>query len=442
MKIEMLKIKDLVPYIHNPKDHPKKQIEKIKRSIEEFGFNLPVLIDKENGIIAGYAMRLAAMDLGMDELPCVRIEHLTPGQVRAFRIADNKVAESGWLPENLQIEFKDLAAIEYDLELTGFDTHEIDELLRSLEKEKGLTDPDEIPDFPKQPISKPGTVWDLGSHRLLCGDATNKYHVKKLMAGDIAEMVFTDPPYNVNYEGKTGEKKTIKNDNLADEAFYNLLYQSFRNMFLYTCRGGAIYICHSDGEWKNFRSAMIDSGWLLKQCLIWLKNQFVLGRQDYHWCHEPILYGWKPGAPHNWCGDRKQSTFIDLEDYLTVTEGADSATLAFTVGAQSLVLKVPEYEVVYSGNDSLTSIWRVNKPLKNEDHPTIKPTALIEKAVYNSSKRGGIVLDLFGGAGSTLIACEMAGRASRIMELDPVYCDVIVNRWEDFVGKKAVMNHN
>lgn len=249
---------------------------------------------------------------------------------------------------------------------------------------------DEAPKPPAEPITKIGDLYQIGNHRLLCGDATLVDDVQKLMGQEKANLVWTDPPYNVSYEGKTKDALKIKNDEMKDEDFFNFLYDAFSNMLMFTSAGGGIYISHADSEGLNFRRAMKDSGWLMKQCLIWEKHQFVIGRQDYHWKHEPILYGWAPGDSHHWYGDRKQTTIIHF-----------------------------------------------NKPNQNSEHPTMKPVGLVAYCIQNSSKQNDLVLDLFGGSGTTLIACEQTDRRAYVMELDPRYCDVIISRWEKLTGQKA-----
>lgn len=261
-------------------------------------------------------------------------------------------------------------------------------------KSGGKTDPDEVPKVKKGTV-KSGDIWKLGDHKLMCGDSLNLDYVRELMNDCFADMVFTDPPYNVDYVGKTKEALKIQNDKMENSEFYKFLLKAFTHMRNFTSPGGAIYICHADGEGLNFRKAMIDAGWLMKQCIVWVKNSIVMGRQDYHWQHEPILYGWAENGSHKWYGDRKQST-----------------------------------------------VWPIARPTKSEDHPTMKPIELIEKAIENSSKPGDLILDLFGGSGSTLIACEKANRKANLMELSPHYCDVIIKRWEDYTGRKATLMGN
>ena len=250
-------------------------------------------------------------------------------------------------------------------------------------------------------------------------------------------MVFTDPPYNVDYQVATKDTMKIMNDNMDGDSFLQFLSGAFLNMYAFTADGGAIYVCHSDLERINFQGAMVAAGWLCKQCLIWAKNQFVLGRQDYQWRHEPILYGWKPGAAHRWYGGRKQSTVIDDFAAITVKEQEGEVVLTFASGLTSLALKVPSYEVLGIGDDATTTVWRVEKPLRSAEHPTMKPVNIPARAIKNSSLAGGSVLDPFGGGGSTLIAAEQLGRTCYMMELDPKYCDVIIQRWENLTGKKA-----
>ncbi|WP_312200075.1 DNA-methyltransferase, partial [Anaerospora hongkongensis] len=290
-----------------------------------------------------------------------------------------------------------------------------------------------------EPMTKPGDVWQLGQHRLLCGDATVLSDVEKLMDGKLAAMIFTDPPYNVNYQGGTGDKLTIKNDNMSASQFKQFLHDAFAAMYAVTEPGGAIYVCHADSEGSNFRGALQETGWLLKQCLIWAKNQFVLGRQDYQWQHEPILYGWKPGAAHKFFGGRKQGTVIEEAAPIIVRQDDEGALLTFTAGIHTVTLRVPSFEILQAGDDSFSTVWRFEKPVRNGEHPTMKPIGLCARAIQNSSRSGDIVADFFGGSGSTLMAAEQTGRTCFSMELDPGYCDVIIRRWEEFTGQKAVL---
>jgi DNA modification methylase len=389
-QLETIKIDALIPYARNSRTHSDGQVAQIAASIKEFGFTNPVLIDGLGGIIAGHGRVLAARKLGMSEVPCIRLDHLTDAQKRAYVIADNRLAlNSGWDTEMLKVEFADLQELGFDLELTGFDLDEIKELLAPVGTE-GLTDPDDAPPLPEHPRTVPGDIWVMGKHRLLCGDSTSMDDLAKLTDGQLVDMWLTDPPYNVAYEGKTKEALTIKNDEMGDDQFRQFLRDAYTAADTVMKPGAVFYIWHADSEGYNFRGAAQDAGWKVRQCLIWKKSSMVMGRQDYHWKHEPCLYGWKEGAGHLWAADRKQTTILEFE-----------------------------------------------KPTRNGEHPTMKPVALFEYQLLNNTKGGDQVLDSFGGSGTTLIAAEKNGRVARIMELDPKYCDVIVKRWQDFTGKIA-----
>jgi site-specific DNA-methyltransferase (adenine-specific) len=389
-QLEAIQIDALIPYARNSRTHSDGQVAQIASSIKEFGFTNPVLIDGGGGIIAGHGRVLAARKLGMSEVPCIRLDHLTEAQKRAYVIADNRLAlNSGWDTEMLKVEFADLQELGFDLELTGFDLDEIKELLAPVGTE-GLTDPDDAPPLPEHPRTVPGDIWVMGKHRLQCGDSTSMDDLAKLTDGQLVDMWLTDPPYNVAYEGGTKEKLTIKNDSMADDQFRQFLRDAYTAADTVMKPGAVFYIWHADSEGYNFRGAAQDAGWKVRQCLIWKKSSMVMGRQDYHWKHEPCLYGWKEGAGHLWAADRKQTTILEFE-----------------------------------------------KPTRNGEHPTMKPVALFEYQLLNNTKGGDQVLDSFGGSGTTLIAAEKNGRVARIMELDPKYCDVIVKRWQDFTGKIA-----
>ena len=389
-QIEAIAIDALIPYARNSRTHSDGQVAQIAASIKEFGFTNPVLVDSDGGIIAGHGRVLAARKLGIAAVPCIRLEHLTEAQKRAYVIADNRLAlNSGWDTEMLKVEFADLQELGFDLELTGFDLDEIKELLAPVGTE-GLTDPDDAPPLPEHPRTVPGDIWVMGKHRLLCGDSTSVSDLEKLTDGQLVDMWLTDPPYNVAYEGKTKEALTIKNDEMGDDQFRQFLRDAYTAADTVMKPGAVFYIWHADSEGYNFRGAAQDAGWKVRQCLIWKKSSMVMGRQDYHWKHEPCLYGWKEGAGHLWAADRKQTTILEFE-----------------------------------------------KPTRNGEHPTMKPVALFEYQLLNNTKGGDQVLDSFGGSGTTLIAAEKNGRVARIMELDPKYCDVIVKRWQDFTGKIA-----
>ena len=399
MNIEKIDISVLIPYARNARTHSDEQIAQIAGSIKEFGFNNPVLIDKDNGVIAGHGRLAAARKLGLNEVPCIRLEHLTETQRKAYILADNRIAlNSGWEAELLSLELSELLDGGVNLESLGFDADEIDALLNKIEPTEGLTDEDATPEVPEEPVTKPGDVWILGKHRLMCGDSTSIEQAEKLMGGVKGDMVFTDPPYNVAYEGR-GEKNKlgpIKNDNMSDESFEQFCRDVFATYHSIMKPLACIYVCHPDSQTAPKLAFEKTFGELFKKSstVIWVKQSAGMGWQDYRAQHEPILYGWKEGSgKHFYCGDR-----------------------------------------------SKTTVWKIGRDAQaSYVHPTQKPVALPEEAINNSSKGEDVIIDLFGGSGSTLIACEKTGRVNRSMELDPKYCDVIVKRWQDFTGKQATL---
>ena len=387
MNIVYKSLDEIKPYEKNPR-HNDEAVEGVKNSIEEFGFKIPIVIDKNGTIVAGHTRYKASKELGLDKVPCIIADDLTSKQIKAFRLADNKTAEkAGWDFGLLNIELEDLK-LDFDMSDFGFDLsldNEEDEKKQAEEDHFDIED-----NIPEEPISKVGDIYKLGEHILMCGDATSKEHIDKLMNGKEADMVFTDPPYNVDYEGKTIEKLTIMNDKKGSREFYSFLYDVFENIASVMKAGASIYVCHAHMESINFIASFQASGFYLSQMLIWNKSSMCIGRSDYQWKHEPIMYGWKLGAGHYFTKDRTQTT-----------------------------------------------VWDFDKPSRNGEHPTMKPIALCAKAIENSSHKGDIVLDVFGGSGSTLMACEQLNRKCRMMELDPKYCDVIIKRWEEFTGNKA-----
>lgn len=391
MEIRKIPIEKIDPAYYNPRKDLKPgdpEYEKLKKSITEFDLVEPLVWNKKTGRLVGGHQRLKVLkELGYTEIE-VSVVDLPEDKEKALNIALNKI-QGDWDYEKLKNLLEELDTGEFDLELTGFDMEEIEDLMTQFNVPEEIVE-DEAPEPPEEPITKPGDLWLLGRHRLLCGDSTDQTVVAKLMENQLADMIFTDPPYNVNYEGGTKDRLTIKNDHMKDDDFRHFLTLAFLNMAQASKAGSPIYVCHADSEGLNFRTAFKEAGWDLKQCIIWVKQRFVMGRQDYQWQHEPILYGWKPGAAHKFYGDRKQTT-----------------------------------------------VWQIDRPIANREHPTMKPVALCAKAIENSSKAGDIVLDLFGGSGSTLIAAEQLNRTCYMMELDPVYCDVIVQRWENLTGQKA-----
>ena len=392
-KIEWQSVEKLIPYAKNARTHSDEQVAQIAGSIKEFGFNNPVLVDKDNSIIAGHGRVMAARKLNMDKVPVVILNHLTESQRKAYVLADNRIAlNSGWDTSMLSLELQDLKD-DIDLSLLGFDPDELNALLNPIEETEGLTDEDAVPDVPDEPKTKLGDIYILGNHRLMCGDSTSIDAVEKLMDGQLADQLVTDPPYNIAYEGGSKKRDQIKNDEMADEEFRQFLKDVYIAADAVMKAGAVFYIWHADTEGYNFRGAARDMGWRIRQTLIWNKDNSAFGRSDYHWKHEPCLYGWKEGAAHLWATDRKQTTVIQCK-----------------------------------------------RPSKSDLHPTMKPVELMEYQILNNTKGSDIVLDLFGGSGSTLIGAEKVGRKAYLMELDPKYCDVIVKRWEDFTGKKAVLS--
>jgi len=383
MNIIEIEIDQIKPYLNNPRNN-EKAISQVASSIFEYGFKQPIVVDKDYIIIVGHTRFYAAQELKLKTVPILIANDLTEIQCKAYRIADNKTNEfAEWDIDLLTEELKSVDGL-----FTAFSDNEIAELCN--EVNEGLTDDDAVPDLPDEPIAKLGDVYQLGNHRIICGDASDIEVVEKLMKGDLSDMIFTDPPYNVAYIGKTKDALTIKNDAMSNEKFQKMLEMTFINIYKTLQEGSPIYVtCPlEDGI---FQQAFITSGFKLQSILIWLKNTMVMGRKDYHYKHEPILYGWKEGSAHFWQGGRDK-----------------------------------------------VSVIKCDKPIRNSEHPTMKPVELIEILLGNSSRHDAIVSDFFGGSGTTLIACEKTNRNARIIELDPKYIDVIIKRWQDFTGKEAI----
>ena len=393
-KIEPWPTARLVPYARNARTHSDAQIAQIAASIAEFGFTNPILAGSDGVIVAGHGRLAAAQKLGIETVPVVVLDHLTPTQRRALVIADNRIAENaGWDEAMLQVELAALQEDSFDLSLTGFDADALADLLAGEETTNdGQTDDDVAPEIPETPASRLGDVWVCGEHRVLCGDATDADSYTRLLADEPMDMVFTDPPYNVNYANSAkdkmrGKERAILNDNLG-EGFYDFLLAALTPTLAH-CRGG-VYVAMSSSELDTLQSAFRAAGGKWSTFIIWAKNTFTLGRADYQRQYEPILYGWPEGKSRHWCGDRDQG-----------------------------------------------DVWQIKKPLKNDLHPTMKPVELVERALRNSSRPGDSVLDPFAGSGTTLIAAEKSGRRAWLMELDPKYVDVIVRRWQEWSGKQA-----
>ncbi|EOA8288005.1 DNA modification methylase [Enterococcus faecalis] len=385
MDIKVQKTEDLIPYEKNPR-HNEDAITAVAKSIEKFGFKVPIVVDASNVIVNWHTRLKAAKYLGLKEVPTIIADDLTPEQIKAFRLADNKVGEiATWDEELLNTELDELADLDFDMTEFGFD-------LPDIEGEEVEVIEDEFEEeLPAEPISKLGDIYQLGRHRLMCGDSTNSLEVEKLMDNKKADLLITDPPYNVAYEGKGKEALTIKNDSKETNEFHSFLYEAFSAAINNMKLGSSFYVWYASSEVVNFHTALEEAGFLVKQELIWNKNSMVLSRQDYHWKHEPCLYGWASGGSHSWYSDRKQTTILNFD-----------------------------------------------RPTVNKEHPTMKPVALFDYQIKNSSKQGDCILDLFGGSGTTLIACEQNEREAYLMELDPRYVDVIIARWEAFTGEVAV----
>lgn len=433
-RIQLWPVERLQPYAKNARTHSDDQVEQIASSIREFGFTNPILVDSKDGIIAGHGRLMAAKRLQLAQVPVIVLDHLTDQQRRAYIIADNKLAlNAGWDNTLLAEELMDLQAEGYDVELTGFSDEELADLLEDVanNNEPGGTQDDEsVPEIERTHVSEPGNIWKLGPHRLMCGDSTSQTDVAKLMDGYEAECLWTDPPYNVAYEGTAGK---IQNDNMDDKSFYQFLLAAFTRAGEHLKPGGAAYVAHADTEGLNFRAAFKAAGFKLSGCLIWRKNSLVLGRSDYQWQHEPILYGWKEGAAHRWYGDRNKTTIATVPGQ-PFTSNPDG-TWQITVGETTLVISGKDLAV----HQEQHTVVNEDKPKRNGEHPTMKPVALVERFLRNSTRVGDLVLDLFGGSGSTLIACEKTARINCSMELDPKFADVIVRRWQEYTGGKATL---
>lgn len=439
--IKSSNIESIKPYEKSPKKHPDSQVAMIAASIKEFGFNVPVLIDKDHVIIAGYGRYLAAKKLGLPQVPTVLLESLSPDQVKKFRLADNKVAESKWDEVLLCEELLDIKESGYGvLDIPGFSEAEINKLLKGAQDNKGLTDPDEVPAQRDDHGIVKGDLFLLGSHRLLCGDSTSLGDVERLLDGGACQMCFTDPPYNVNYQGgSNGKRRKIENDNMSSTDFYQFMDKVYELIAQAMVPGGAFYICHADSMWQAFRGPLADHGLIFRQCLMWVKSQFVLSRADYHYRHEPILYGHKEGKRHFWNGGRdKGSVMFHQVPSIVVEEHENEKLIYINSNDSTIIISVPEYSLVYQ-DDGMESVWHFSKPDRSPEHPTMKPVELVKRAVRNSSAPGEAVYDPFLGSGSTLIACEDLGRCCFGLELSPFNCDVIVRRWEAYTGEKAVL---
>ena len=386
-EMQLVPLSRLVPYVNNARTHSPEQLTKLRSSLREFGFINPVIIDREFNVIAGHGRIAAAKEEGMEEVPCVFADFLTEAQKKAYILADNRMAlDAGWDEELLRIEIESLQGADFDVSLTGFGEDEIADLFAG-DGEKDVKDDDFdlSAALEKAAFVERGDVWTVGRHRLVCGDATSAEDVSALMDGKKANLIVTDPPYNVAF--RSGSGLSIQNDSMENGEFYTFLYNSFQNMAGHLEKGGAAYVFHADTEGLNFRKAFVDAGFHLAGVCIWVKNSLVLGRSDYQWQHEPVLYGFLKNGKHPWYSDRKQTT-----------------------------------------------IWNYDKPKRNKNHPTSKPLDLLGYPICNSSQENAIVLDTFGGSGSTMMACEQTGRICCMMELDEKYASVILRRYVEDTG--------
>ena len=386
-EMQLVPLSKLVPYVNNARTHSPEQLVKLRSSLREFGFINPVIIDREFNVIAGHGRIMAAKEEGIIEVPCVFVDYLTEAQKKAYILADNRMAlDAGWDEELLRIEIESLQGADFDVSLTGFGEDEIADLFAG-DGEKDVKDDDFdlSAALEKAAFVERGDIWTVGRHRLMCGDATSAEDVAALMDGKKANLIVTDPPYNVAF--KSGSGLSIQNDSMENGEFYTFLYNSFQNMAEHLEKGGAAYVFHADTEGLNFRKAFVDAGFHLAGVCIWVKNSLVLGRSDYQWQHEPVLYGFLKNGKHPWYSDRKQTT-----------------------------------------------IWNYDKPKRNKNHPTSKPLDLLGYPICNSSQENAIVLDTFGGSGSTMMACEQTNRICCMMELDEKYASVILRRYVEDTG--------
>lgn len=388
-EMNLVDVDKLIPYVNNARTHSKEQINKLRASIREFGFINPVIIDRDYNVIAGHGRILASQEEGIDKVPCVFVDYLTDAQKKAYIIADNRMAlDADWDEELLKIEIESLKDEDFDLSFTGFDESELLDLFGDDSKGKVGDDNFDLSSaLEKASFVEKGDVWTVGKHRLMCGDATSKEDVQILMGDTKGNLILTDPPYGVSFKSSSG--LTIENDSMKNDEFYNFLLSAFKNMADHLEKGGSAYVFHADTEGLNFRKAFVDSGFHLAGCCIWVKNSLVLGRSDYQWQHEPVLYGFMQNGKHRWYSDRKQTT-----------------------------------------------IWNFDKPKKNSNHPTSKPLDLLSYPISNSTQENAVVIDTFGGSGSTLMACEKMNRICYTMELDEKYASVILRRYVEDTGDK------
>ena len=383
-QMQMVKVSELIPYVNNARTHSQEQVNKLRSSLREFGFVNPVIIDQDKNVIAGHGRLMAAKEEGITEVPCVLVDYLTEAQKKAYILADNRYAQdAGWDEELLRLEIEALEGMDFDVSLTGFNEDEISDLFAGADTSDTQDDDFDLSDaLEKAAFVEKGDVWVVGRHRLMCGDATSEEDVATLMDGKKANLIITDPPYNVAFESSDG--LSIKNDKMENEKFYEFLLSAFKNMAAHLEKGGAAYVFHADTEGLNFRKAFVDAGFHLAGCCIWVKNSLVLGRSDYQWQHEPVLYGFLQNGKHYWSKNAGRSQ---------------------------------------------TTIWNFDKPKKNKNHPTSKPLDLLAYPIGNSSQENAIVIDTFGGSGSTLMTCEQTNRICHTMELDEKYASVILRRY-------------
>jgi DNA modification methylase len=433
-EIRMFEVEALLPYARNSRKHSPAQIEALAGTIQRVGWTTPILV-ADGGILAGHGRIMAAKKLGLSRVPGIDLSHLAEDERRALVISDNRLAEMAtWDLDMLKLETDDLRAAGFDLELyTGFAEEDLAKLFEGMvepEKPAGETDPDAVPPTPDVPHSRAGDVWVCGPHRIACGDCSDAKLIDALMQGEMADLCVTDPPYNVAYESKLAG--SIKNDNMADAEFRRMLGGWYDSMFAVMKPGAPIYVAHADTEGLNFRDAFRAAGFKLSGCLIWRKNSLVLGRSDYQWQHEPILYGWKPGAAHRWYGGRKRTTVVEWGESGPVRKLEDGRW-AITVGDSVLVVDGQATIEEVPG-----SVIYHDKPSRSELHPTTKPVGLWEKLMKPSSRPGDVVIDWFSGSGTTMIAADRMGLVARVTELDAKFVDVAVRRWEMLTGRRAV----